>query len=175
MSTSKTDNGLISAMTPEGAGTDHPVALVSASLEAGENRSSLVVSAVMLDTSGFPVVSEDTLFKEVLEEMSRLNLGIACLVDNNGILTGIITDGDIRRKLLKAQKPFSAFFVDDAIDHAIKRPATVASTQTLASAVALMGRKQIWDLPVVAANGKLEGLLHLHPAIEALLGGFSRE
>ena len=174
MSTSKTDNGLSSATTPEGSGTDR-FPLTSAPLEAGENKSSLLVSAVMLDTTGFPVVSEKTLFKEVLEEMSRLNLGIACLVDNSGILTGIITDGDIRRKLLKAQKPFSAFFVDDAIDHAIKKPATVASTQTLASAVALMGQKQIWDLPVVTANGKLEGLLHLHPAIEALLGGFSRE
>jgi arabinose-5-phosphate isomerase len=174
MSTPKINNDLSYVMTPEGSVTD-PVALVSAPLEAGENRASLLVSAVMIDTSGFPVLPEKTLFKEILEEMSRRNLGIVCLVDNSGILTGIITDGDIRRKLLKAQKPFSAFFVDDAIDHAIKKPATVAGTQTLASAVALMGQKQIWDLPVVAANGKLEGLLHLHPAIEALLGGFSRE
>jgi len=174
MSTSKTDNGLSSAMTSEGGGTDS-APLASALLEAGENKSFLLVSAVMLDKSRFPVVAERTLLKETLEEMSRLNLGIACLVDSNGVLSGIITDGDIRRKLLKTQKPFSAFFVDDAIDHAIRKPTTISCTQTLASAVTLMGKKQIWDLPVVATNGKLEGLLHLHPAIEALLGGFSRE
>jgi CBS domain-containing protein len=174
MSTSKSDNGLRSAITSEGGGTD-PASLVSPPLEVGENKSFLLVSAVMLGKSQFPVVADKTLLKEALEEMSRLNLGIACLVDNRGTLTGIITDGDIRRKLLKTQKPFSAFFVDDAIDHAIRTPTIVAGTQTLASAVALMGQKQIWDLPVVAANGKLEGLLHLHPAIEALLGGVSRE
>lgn len=161
-------------MTPRVTDTANN-AVVSAPLETVSDKSWLTVSAVMLERGRFPIVSETTMFKEVLEEMSRLNLGIACLVDSYGILTGIITDGDIRRKLLKTQKPFSAFFVDDAIDHSIKKPTTVAGTQTLVSAVVLMGRKQIWDLPVVDATGKLEGLLHLHPAIEALLGGASRE
>jgi len=103
--------------------------------------------------------------------MSRLNLGIACVVSEDGLLKGIITDGDIRRKLLKIQKLFSAFFVDDSIDHAIKQPITATTTQTLAEAVALMGQKQIWDLPVVSDTGVLIGLLHLHPAVEALLEG----
>jgi CBS domain-containing protein len=172
MSTPKIYNGLSFAMTPEGTGTDS-VALVSAPLEVEESKSALLVSEVMLGRTEFPIVADKTLLKETLEEMSRLNLGIACLIDNSGTLTGIITDGDIRRKLLKAQKPFSAFFVDDAIDHAIKKPTTVAGTETLASAVAIMGQKKIWDLPVVAATGKLEGLLHLHPAIETLLRGSS--
>ena len=174
MSTSKIDNGLSPAMTLQDSHTDS-LPLVSPTLEGGANKSCLSVSAVMLEKSRFPIVAETTLFKEVLEEMSRLNLGIACLVDNSGVLSGIITDGDIRRKLLKTQKPFSAFFVDDAIDHAIRKPTTISSTQTLASAVVLMGQKQIWDLPVVSADGKPEGLLHLHPAIEALLEEVSHE
>jgi len=33
-----------------------------------------------------------------------------------------------------------------------------------------MGKKQVWDLPVVDDSGTLLGLLHLHPAVEALLG-----
>jgi CBS domain-containing protein len=33
-----------------------------------------------------------------------------------------------------------------------------------------MEEKQIWDLPVVSNEGKLVGLLHLHPAVQALLG-----
>jgi arabinose-5-phosphate isomerase len=68
------------------------------------------------------------------------------------------------------QKPFSAFFVDDALVHAIKSPVTIQPTDTLVQAVALMGKKQIWDLPVVDEQGTLVGLLHLHPAIQALLG-----
>ena len=174
MSTSKIDNGQSSAIAPEGGGADRATA-ASSPADSNRNHTDVCVSAVMLDTSRFPVVAEKTLLKEALEEMSRLNLGIACLVNDDGTLTGILTDGDIRRKLLKTQKPFSAFFVDDAIEHAIKKPTTVFSTQTLASAVALMGQKQIWDLPVVTADGKLEGLLHLHPAIEAILEGFNRE
>lgn len=174
MSTPKTDNGRSPIIVPEGSG-DGGIPLASASAEEGGIEDHVSVLSVMLDKSRFPVVAEKTLLKEVLEEMSRLNLGIACLVNHDGILTGIITDGDIRRKLLKTQKPFSAFFVDDAIDHAIRKPTSISSTQTLVSAVALMGQKQVWDLPVVGANGELEGLLHLHPAIEALLEGFSHE
>ena len=135
----------------------------------------VTVERVMLDKSRFPVLAEQALLKETLEKMSLLNLGIACLTNSHGILTGIITDGDIRRKLLTSQKPFSAFFVDDAINHAIKNPITVFSTQSLAHAVKIMGEKRVWDLPVVGADGRLQGLLHLHPAIEAMLGEFNCE
>ena len=85
-------------------------------------------------------------------------------------LLGILTDGDIRRKLLKVQKPFSAFFVDDALEHAIRSPLTIQPGDTLVHAIDLMGEKQIWDLPVVNDQGILIGLLHLHPAVKALLG-----
>jgi arabinose-5-phosphate isomerase len=168
MSTPKTDKCQNATIAPE-AGVDGSVPLATAPAKADRNRADVCVSTVMLDKSHFPIVNEKTLLKEALEEMSRLNLGIACLVNNEGILTGIITYGDIRRKLLRTQKPFSAFFVDDAIDYAIRKPTIIASAQSLASAVELMGQKQIWDLPVVSADGRLEGLLHLHPAIEALL------
>ena len=72
--------------------------------------------------------------------------------------------------LLKVQKPFSAFFVDDALVHAIKSPVSIQAKDTLVDAVALMEERQVWDLPVVNAENKLEGLLHLHPAVKALLG-----
>lgn len=128
------------------------------------------VNQVMLSLDRFPVIGEREILKEALEAMGRSRLGIACIIDSDHKLLGILTDGDIRRKLLKVQKPFSAFFVDDALVHAIKSPATIKPTDTLVAAVALMGRKQIWDLPVVDEQGFLVGLLHLHPAIEALLG-----
>lgn len=137
------------------------------STEINENKR---VSEVMLDLSKFPVLPEKTLFKEALEAMSKFNLGIACLVNAHGSLIGLVTDGDVRRKLLKVQKPFSALFVDDALDHCIKSPVTVLPETKLLDSVRLMGQKKVWDLPVVDKNDKLVGLLHLHPAISAVLG-----
>jgi CBS domain-containing protein len=131
---------------------------------------SLLVGDIMLKPDAFPVLSAKTLLKEALEAMGRSRLGIACIVDQQGKLLGILTDGDIRRKLLKVQKPFSAFFVDDALVHSIRTPTTIQPSGTLIQGIELMEKKQIWDLPVVEASGKLVGLLHLHPAIQAVLG-----
>ena len=135
-----------------------------------QKNKTMLVSDVMMSIKKVPVIKEKVLVKEALEEMGRSNLGIACIVDANYNMLGILTDGDIRRKLLKVQKPFSALFVDDAIDHAILTPTTVLREDTLIQAVKLMGRKKIWDLPVVDHDGLLVGLLHLHPALQTLLG-----
>ena len=128
-----------------------------------------LVSDVMILPSEFPVVSAKAIFKEALECMSRFKIGIACVVDNDNKLLGIITDGDVRRQLLTNQKPFSALFVDDAIDHAIATPTTVAAETKLADAIDAMGVKQVWDLPVVGTDNTLLGLVHLHPAIKKIL------
>ena len=135
-----------------------------------QNNKTMLVSDVMMGLGRVPVIKEDVILKEALEEMGRTRLGIVCIVDVDKKLLGILTDGDIRRKLLKVQKPFSAFFVDDALDHAIRAPLTIKPGDTLLHAVDVMEQKQIWDLPVVDDNGLLVGLLHLHPAVQALLG-----
>jgi len=129
----------------------------------------ILVSHVMLPLESFPVVRETVILKESLEAMGESRLGIACVVDSEKRLLGILTDGDIRRMLLTVQKPFSAFFVDDTLDHAMKSPAVIGPDDTLVRAVDVMESKGIWDLPVVDEEGHLVGLLHLHPAIQALL------
>lgn len=135
-----------------------------------QNNNAMLVSEVMMALDRVPVVQEAVILKEALEEMGRTRLGIACIVNADKKLLGILTDGDIRRKLLKVQKPFSAFFVDDALDHAIRAPMTIKPGDTLVHAVDVMGQKQIWDLPVLDDKGVLVGLLHLHPAVQTLLG-----
>lgn len=126
------------------------------------------IKDVMLSLDSFPVIKSTVILKEALEEMSNKKLGIACVVDNDFKLLGIITDGDIRRKILSIQKPLSSIFIDDCIDHSIISPKTVDINDTLEFAVNLMGEKKIWDLPVVE-NGILRGLLHLHPVVKLLL------
>ena len=129
----------------------------------------ILVSDVMITPDLFPVIKQTTLFKEALEEMGKHGLGTVCIVDNKNKLCGILTDGDIRRKLLKVQKPFSAFFVDDASLHSINQPICCKANDLLFKAVTIMGEKKIWDLPVIDKDKILLGLLHLHPAVEALL------
>ena len=132
-------------------------------------KNNLSVKDVMVETGGFPVVDRGVIFKVALEKMGESGLGIVCIDDNDGHLLGILTDGDIRRKLLTVQKPFSAFFVDDALDHAIKSPTVVSPDMNLVDAVKIMESKEVWDLPVIDKDGKLVGLLHLHAAIKVLL------
>tara|TARA_Y100000768_G_C23984651_1_gene687997 strand:- start:880 stop:1272 length:393 start_codon:yes stop_codon:yes gene_type:complete len=126
------------------------------------------VKDVMIEMGFFPVVDKKAILKEALTEMGNANLGLVCIINDKSELLGLITDGDLRRKLLKVQKPFSAFFVDDAIVHANNRPFICNPQDNLKKVVTLMGNKQIWDLPVVN-NNKLVGLLHLHPAVQKLI------
>jgi len=122
----------------------------------------------MLAFGDFPVVDENTIVKEALEKMDTFHLGIVCITDSDKQLLGIMTDGDIRRKLLAVQKPLPAFFIDDAINQAIKNPLTATYDTSLFDAVNLMEEKQVWDLPILD-NNKLIGLLHLHSAVKSLL------
>lgn len=126
------------------------------------------IKEIMLSLDEFPVIRESVILKEALEEMSNKKIGLACIINNDLKLVGIITDGDIRRKILTIQKPLSSIFIDDCIDHAILSPKTIDINDTLESAVNLMGVKKVWDLPVLE-NGILKGLLHLHPLVDALL------
>ena len=131
--------------------------------------SNMKVENVMIELDKFPVLPENLFLKEALDVMNSKRLGIACIIDREGNLKGILTDGDIRRKLSRVQKPLSALFVDDCIEHAILTPIVTTPDATVKNAVQLMGERQVWDLPVVDNTGKLVGLLHLHQVVKALL------
>lgn len=130
----------------------------------------ILVSEVMLSAEKCPVVYENIILKEALEKMGIFKLGMSCITDFDGKLLGILTDGDIRRKLLKSQKPLSALFVDDALVHSIRTPIVAKPTDLLFDAVKLMDKNQVWDLPVVDNHNKLIGVLHSHRAVSVLLG-----
>jgi CBS domain-containing protein len=129
----------------------------------------LNIADVMLTGEAIPIIGEKSLLIEALEAMNRAHLGIVCVVDGEGILMAVLTDGDIRRMLLKIQKPFSAFFGDDVINHSVRDPISVNLKMSLEDAVILMENKKIWDLPVVDEEKKLVGLFHLHNAIKIIL------
>lgn len=139
------------------------------SIQNDASVDALSVGDVKLPLEATPQTSGTTLLKETLELMDRHRLGIVCITSEDGKLEGIITDGDLRRMLSSVQKPIAAMMSDDIATHAIPAPHTITSATPLKDAIAMMGDKQIWDLPVVD-DGKLAGLLHLHPAIQAVMG-----
>ena len=127
------------------------------------------VSQVLLPLDKVPVVSPQTIFKESIEKMGDYRLGILCIVENDGTLAGIITDGDIRRIILKTQKPFPALFADDSITHSNRCPLKISIDSNVLSATNLMEENEIWDLPVVDDANVLKGVLHLHPIVQHLM------
>lgn len=130
----------------------------------------LLVGEVMIKLNHFPIVFKNELLRETIEEINKYGLGIACIIDSNKKLIGVLTDGDIRRLILKVQKPISATFVDDAYFYATKEFANVQEKTLLEDALLKMEKLKIWDLPVIDNDGKLKGLLHLHPALKSVLG-----
>ena len=88
---------------------------------------------------------------------------------NDGRSLGVFTDGDLRRLLLRSQKPLSALFADDIINYARTEFMSVDRHTGIAEALSLLQEREIFDLPVLSPDGKLEGVIHLHPALRVLL------
>jgi arabinose-5-phosphate isomerase len=104
-----------------------------------------------------PAVAEDTAMRDVIYEMSRKGLGMTCVVDGQGRLAGIITDGDLRRHMTDAR-------VLEHTAHQVmtRGPVTVGRTMLAVEALNLMERRKITSLVVVAPDGRAEGVVHLH-------------
>ena len=94
----------------------------------------------------------------VVSEMSRKGIGMTTVVDAQGCLAGIVTDGDLRRLLEKGVAPAGRTAADCRTPH----PKTIAREETASKALALLEEWKITSLVVVDAAGHVEGVLHLH-------------
>lgn len=119
--------------------------------------------ADLMKSDNLPIASETELFTNVVETISEHKLGLAIIVNEKGELTGILTDGDIRRNLLK-YKDLDNLIVTDAMT---KNPKTVKSTSYAASALHLMEKYSITALPIVDENNKPRGIVHVHDLLKA--------
>lgn len=106
-----------------------------------------------------PLVYEDTLMIEVVEEMTRKRFGMTCVIDREGYLKGIITDGDLRRMMRRYQ---NKLFARQAKDCMTANPVTIDRTSLATEALNLMEEKKITSLIIKDAAGKVEGIIHLH-------------
>ncbi len=118
----------------------------------------------LMRTENLPIVSENTPLKEAILVLSEGRLGTVMLIDNEGKLSGLLSDGDIRRALLG--KDFS--LETSAFEYATKNPMVINDGSMLASdALVLIENKKIQLLVVTDGEGKIQGALHLHTLVEA--------
>jgi arabinose-5-phosphate isomerase len=112
-----------------------------------------------------PRVGVDAPLAEVVAEMTAKRFGCTAVIERDGILVGIVTDGDLRRALQRGAgelPPTAAGLMSGA-------PKTVGRTELAAAALALMERHSITQLLVVDAAGRPDGIVHLHDLLKATI------
>ncbi len=112
-----------------------------------------------------PLVHADATMKEMILQMTGKRLGCVVMTDPQGKVAGIFTDGDLRRLAEKQDD----FFGLRAVDVMIKTPKSVRADAVLDSALAIMEKFSITQLPTVDDKGKLVGILHLHDILRSKL------
>ena len=121
-------------------------------------RKVLTVGHLMHAGDAAPVVRAGSPMRDAIRTMSEKKLGMTCVVQPDGSLAGVLTDGDLRR-VLGSGKDLLALTVDDAMSRA---PATVGRQVLAAEALNLLEARRITSLVVVDERRRVEGVLHLH-------------
>ena len=121
-------------------------------------RLSLAIREVMLTGDNIPLSRPEETMAQVVQEMGVKKLGTTLVVDLEGMLSGIITDGDLRRALEK----FGQILDKPAQEIMTRQPYTVGPETLASQALELMEQKAIMVLPVVDRQGKVTGIVHLH-------------
>jgi arabinose-5-phosphate isomerase len=136
-------------------------------------RLTLTVSDLLRGEETNPVVGLSASFGEALEVITNHLLGGVCIVDAAGKLAGIITDGDVRRIIrhFVVQGGSVAEAIATPVAELMITSPTVVAAETLAyDALKLMEGhrpRPIFLLPVVDAEHKPVGMLHLHALVQA--------
>jgi arabinose-5-phosphate isomerase len=127
----------------------------------------LKVDELMTTGNAIPRVSIDVPLRDAIMEMTSKRLGCTCVLNGNGNLAGIITDGDLRRLLQKTSdvKDITAGTV------MTRNPKTIPSGTLAVVALQEMESFNITQLIVVSEEHKPAGVIHLHDLVKAGLGG----
>ena len=123
----------------------------------------LRVADLMHRGGDLPLVRESTPLLKAIYVMSSKKLGIAAVTDTRRRLTGVVTDGDLRR-MIEKRIDFSGSRVGDVMT---RTPVTIDEQDYGAQALRLMESRAITALPVTDAAGRLRGLVHLHDLLKA--------
>ena len=102
-----------------------------------------------------PILEENSNMQQVLLEMTSKRLGCVGFVNTDGIFTGMLTDGDLRRCLS------AEILTKKAIDLMTKNPKTISKDTMAAEAMKIMHDKKITNIFVIE-DKKPIGVIHIH-------------
>lgn len=116
-----------------------------------------MIVADVLDETRRPMVRPDSSLKEVIHQITSQRMGATAVVEESGKIFGIITDGDLRRRL-----EGSTNLADiKASDLAVKQPQSISSKALAQEALNIIKEKSISQLIVIEDN-KYLGMIHVH-------------
>ena len=124
----------------------------------GLGKRLLRVGRLMHTGVDLPHVDTETPMREVLREMSDKRLGMTCVLTADGRLAGVITDGDLRRRLAGEDR----LLAQTAGDLMTTVPNTITPSALAAQALQIMETHRITSLVVVGHDARVEGVVHLH-------------
>ena len=97
--------------------------------------------------------------RDVIYEMSKKGLGMTCVVDGDGALAGIITDGDLRRHMQRQADILQL----SAVEVMTRDPIAITGDTLAAEALNILERRKITSIVVVdGAMRRVAGVVHLH-------------
>jgi arabinose-5-phosphate isomerase len=124
----------------------------------------LRVSDVMAAHGAVPSVPRTLAIRDTLEAMTGGGLGVVAVLDENDRLCGVITDGDIRRSVLR----YGSLEGRTAADVMTTKPKTIAASALAAEALAIMEARAITSLFIVDPETRRpRGIVHLHDLLKA--------
>ncbi len=142
--------------TPEEFAISHPGGKLG-------RRLLLKVKDVMHGGNAIPRVGPDTLLSEALLEVSRKGLGMTTVIDAQGTLCGVFTDGDLRRTL-DSGKDIHITPIREVMSVKNKK---IQENALATEAVLMMQESQVYTLIVVDANQSLCGVIRMHDLLQA--------
>jgi arabinose-5-phosphate isomerase len=146
----------IAAMKKKGF-SEKDFAVVHPKGQAG--RKLLKVESLMRRGSKIPFVRVTTPIKDAIQEMSEKKIGMTCVLDEMGLLAGVITDGDLRRMLDRFR---GNLFRKTAGDCMTPDPITIDKGDLATKALNIMEEKKITSLVIRNKEGRVDGIIHLH-------------
>ncbi len=125
----------------------------------------LTVGDVMRSGSDHAVVGAGQSVKEALLVMTRSPIrGVVNVVDDDGRLIGLFTDGDLRKRL----EQHGAALLDEPIEtHMTRHPTTIAADRLATEALAIMQEREFDNLSVADANGRALGIVDVQDLLKA--------
>src|SRR5215212_6643451 len=118
----------------------------------------LRVRDLMHGGDSVPTVSASTSMHDVIYEMSKKGFGITAVVTADGVLAGVISDGDLRRMLQKDED----ILKKTAAECMKTDPVTIGAGELASAALQLMEHRKITSLFSIDGTRRVEGIIHLH-------------